>query len=124
VDPDTALVTALAARAVREHEERPSSGAPVEAELFLQQVETQTPPCATLDELEREVRRSRRAVCEAAEAAGAAAAALGVPVLMEEDSRATRQPRYLRIREEYGEIAASALTCAMHVHVRVADADE
>jgi glutamate---cysteine ligase / carboxylate-amine ligase len=127
VDPDTALVTSVAAEAVRAHDDASKdagSDAAVEAELFLQQVETKTPPCTTLDELERELRHSRRAVCEAAEAAGAAAAALAVPVLMEEDSRVTRQPRYLRIREEYGDIAASALTCAMHVHVSVDTAEE
>ena len=116
VDPDSGELRPVAARAVRAHED-------VEAELFLQQVETQTSPCRSLDDLHREIRSSRRAVCDAAEEAGAAAVAVGVPVLAYEDTEVTRQPRYLRIREEYAEIARSTLACAMHVHVEVGGLD-
>ncbi len=98
--------------------------APVEEELFLHQIETQTPPCSSLTELAREVRRSRRAICESAAAAGAAAVAVGTPVLIDEETAVTPRPRYLRIREEYGELAASALACAMHVHVDVESPEE
>jgi carboxylate-amine ligase len=117
VDPRTGELTAVAAQAVQAH-------ADVEAELFLQQVETHTPPCRSLDELDREIRSSRAAICSAAESAGAAAVAVGVPVLPHDDTVVTREPRYLRIREQYGEIARSALACAMHVHVEVGELDD
>jgi carboxylate-amine ligase len=117
VDPQTGELTAVAEGAVRANPD-------VEAELFLQQVETQTPPCRTLDELDAEIRSSRAAICSAAESVGAAAVAVGVPVLPYDDTVVTREPRYLRIREEYGEIARSALACAMHVHVEVGELDQ
>jgi carboxylate-amine ligase len=122
VDPATGHVTAVAERAVRAGDAE--DGAPVEEELFLHQIETQTPPCSSLEELARELRRSRQAICESAAAAGAAAVAIGSPVLVDEESTVTPRPRYLRIREEYGELAASALACAMHVHVEVDSPEE
>ena len=122
VDPSTGHVTAVAERAVRAGDE--DDAAPVEEELFLHQIETQTPPCSSLTELAREVRRSRQAICESAAAAGAAAVAVGTPVLIDEETAVTPRPRYLRIREEYGELAASALACAMHVHVDVESPEE
>jgi len=45
-------------------------------------------------------------------------------VLPYDDTVVTRRSRYLHIREEYGEIARSALACAMHVHVDVGDLDQ
>ena len=129
VDPDTGLLTAVASRALRAHDARGGPGAqittpdetPVEAELFLQQIETQTPPCASVDELATHLRRGRRATGEAAEAAGAAAVAVATPVLIDTDSTVTPHPRYHRILQEYGELARSSLACATHVHVQVAD---
>ena len=61
---------------------------------------------------------------EAARAAGAAAVATGTAVLVDGDSQVTPKPRYQRIVETYGELARSALACAMHVHVDVADEEE
>lgn len=58
VDPDTGLLTAVASRALRAHADRAGEAvdidvgpAPVEEELFLQQIETQTPPRERLDDL-------------------------------------------------------------------------
>jgi carboxylate-amine ligase len=45
-------------------------------------------------------------------------------VLVDEDDTVTPKPRYLRIHEQYAEVARSALACAMHVHVEVADDEE
>jgi glutamate---cysteine ligase / carboxylate-amine ligase len=123
VDPETGALTAVATEAISASELE--DGPPVEAELFLQQVETQTPPCTSLDDLATELRRSRRAVCEAAEAAGAAAAALAVPVLVDDrETKVTPKPRYLRIRDQYAELVRSSLTCAMHVHVEIDDPEQ
>lgn len=131
IDPDTGLLTAVASRALRAHDDRAARGpylgveeTPVEEELFLQQIETQTPPRVRLDDLARDLQRGRQAVCEAAEAAGAAAVATAAPVLIDTESEVTNKPRYRRIREKYGEIARSSLACAMHVHVDVADPEE
>ena len=127
VDPDTRRLADVAERTIRRASE--DGGDPVEAELFLQQVETQTAPSTDLDELDRLLRRTRQAVCGAAESAGARAVAVGTPVLgkpgqEEPDTDTTRGPRYQLIREQYGELARSALACALHVHVDVDDADE
>ncbi len=125
VDPATGRLTAVQQQAVRLQGE---DDAPVEAELYLQQIETQTPPTTSMRELSSLLRASRRAVGEAAAAAGASAVAVGTPVLVDEAGQAgvtiTPQPRYLRIRQDYGELAQSALACAMHVHVDVDGEEE
>jgi glutamate---cysteine ligase / carboxylate-amine ligase len=59
VDPETGRLTAVAQRALRARAEAEAEdrlelegkfeGSGVEAELFLQQIETTTPPCDTMD---------------------------------------------------------------------------
>ena len=125
VDPATGMLTAVAGHALRAHEERPGEhDAPVEAELFLQQIESQTPPTDDVTEVAGQLAASRRAMGEAARSAGAAAVATGTAVLVDADTRVTPKPRYRRIVEEYGELARTSLACAMHVHVDVTDEDE
>jgi carboxylate-amine ligase len=131
VDPETRRLSPLAVRAVRAHEggaadADPGDGsvAEVENELFLQQIETASPPSDSADEVREHLRRGRRAVGEAAVAAGARAVAMPTPVLADPDERFTPKPRYERIAADYGELARQALVCAMHVHVDVADDDE
>jgi len=135
VDPDTCALTAVSQRAVRAHKHGhdqasvgvqllPDEGPPVEEELFLQQIETATAPCKTLDELEREIRRGRESVGRAAEAAGAVAVAVATPVLFDQATKVTPKPRYEQIFTQFGEIARESLACAMHVHVDVADEAE
>jgi len=120
VDPATGRLAAVAQRAVRAG----GTGAEVEQELFLQQIETSTPPCVSAAELADGLRAGRRAVGESAAAVGARAVAVATPVLPESEERFTPQPRYLRIRAEYGELARQALVSAMHIHVDVGDDDE
>ena len=130
VDPATGCLTAVSRQAVRAHDERMSTpgetaaDAPVEAELFLQQIESQTPPTTSMDELAAHLRESRRAVGEAARAAGAAAVAVATPVLVDGEVTVTPQPRYLQIRQQYAELARSSLACAMHVHVDIDSREE
>ncbi len=119
VDPDTHRLTGLARRAVREHD-----GDGVEEELFRQQIETTTEPAVTADDLGRSIREGRRAVGESAAAAGARPAAMALPALADDGHDITQDLRYQHIRDEYGELAAQSLTCAMHLHVDVVDDEE
>jgi carboxylate-amine ligase len=120
VDPSTGHLTAVAGSAVLANE----TAEEVEQELFLQQIETSTPPCEKADDLVAGVVAGRRAVGRAAAAAGARAVAVATPVLPEQDEDFTPKPRYRRIQQEYGELARQALVCAMHMHVDVEDDEE
>lgn len=149
LDPETGRLTAVATSAIRAHDEASqrievaatdSAGvsdrndnathelaaaeATVEAELFLQQLESHTPPTHELDELRLELGRSRRAMAESAQAAGAAAVAVATPVLVDREASVSPGPRYHRILDEFGELARGSLACAMHVHVEVDQAEE
>ena len=119
VDPGTGRLTAVAEHAVRAND----GGAEVEKELFLQMIETSTPPVTSAEELLEGLRRGRRAVGLAAASAGVRAVAVPTPPLPAE-AALTPTPRYRRIGEVYGELAQEAMVCAMHVHVDVADDDE
>ena len=119
VDPSTGRLTAVSQPAVAAND----TEAEVAQELFLQQIETSTPPCHDAGELLAGLRAGRRAVGEAAAAAGVRAVAMAAPVLPEENEDFTPKERYRKIQTEYGEMARQALVCAMHTHVDV-DSDE
>ena len=116
VDPTTGQLTAVSQSAVLAND----ASEEVEHELFLQQIETSTPPCERAEDLLAGLRAGRRAVGEAAAAAGARAVAMATPVLAEHDEHFTPKSRYRQIQAEYGEMARQALVCAMHMHVDVA----
>ena len=116
VDPTTGQLTAVSQSAVLANEASEEVG----HELFLQQIETSTPPCERAEDLLDGLRAGRRAVGEAAAAAGARAVAMATPVLAEQDEDFTPTSRYRRIQSEYGEMARQSLVCAMHMHVDVA----
>ena len=120
VDPDTRRLASVAEAAVRANE----SDAEVERELFLQMIETSTPPCDRADDLDTSIRAGRRALGSAAAAAGARAVAVAAPVLDDEDGHFTGKPRYRKIAAEYGEMARQGLVSAMHMHVDVTDDEE
>jgi carboxylate-amine ligase len=120
VDPDTGHLKAVSPRAVRAND----TDAEVEHELFLQQIETSTPPCSTAEDLVRGIREGRRAVGRAAAAVSARAVAMPTPVLPEDDEAFTPKARYRKIEAEYGELARGGLVCAMHMHVDIADDHE
>jgi carboxylate-amine ligase len=95
----------------------------LEFELQEQQLEINTRPCVSLDELGREVRRCRAAAAEAAAETGAGLAALGtspVPV----QPLITGKDRYRKMAEEFGVTAYEQLTCGCHVHVDVSSDEE
>ena len=94
----------------------------LEYELQLQQIETNTRPCMTLDDLAGELRQARAAATEAAGRVGVQIAALGtspVPVAPE----TTGKPRYQRMAGAFGLTVQEQLTCGCHVHVQI-DSDE
>ncbi len=98
------------------------AAAELEYELQLQQVETNTQPCVSLDELAGELRRARAGAAEAAGRVGVQVAALGTsPVPVEPET--VGQPRYQRMAEAFGLTAQEQLTCGCHVHVQI-DSDE
>jgi len=95
----------------------------LEYELQLQQVETSTRPCGTLEDLAVELRRARAAAADAAGRVGVQIAALGTsPVPVEPET--VGQPRYQRMAEAFGLTAQEQLTCGCHVHVQVESAEE
>jgi carboxylate-amine ligase len=96
----------------------------VQPELFRQQLETATEPCRDAEDLLAGIRSGRRAAGELAAESGVRAVAMATPVLPEGEPDFAQVPRYLRIGDDYGELARQALVCATHVHVEVADDDE
>lgn len=128
VDPDTGYPTALAATALERAPapragERNTPGGIVEEEFQQEQIETDTRPCRTMDELGAEVRAQRRAAADAARAAGAELVALATSPL-EVAPTVTPKARYRRMVREFGLTAAEQLSCGVHVHVEVASDDE
>jgi carboxylate-amine ligase len=92
-------------------------------ELQQQQLETDTRPCHSLNEVGAELRRWRRAAAHAAERAGAQVAALATSPIAVEPAT-TPEPRYRRMAEEFGLVAQEQLSCGCHVHVAVNSGEE
>ncbi|MGH3510746.1 MAG: carboxylate-amine ligase [Pseudonocardiaceae bacterium] len=120
VDPDSGRALALAAAVLRKAND---GGQPVDeqaltSELTRQQLETNTRPCTSLDEVSAELRRCRRAANEAAGGKGARIAALASSPLATEPSISS-SPRYQRMVDEFGLTAEEQLTCGCHVHVEI-----
>jgi carboxylate-amine ligase len=112
---------AVAAAVLRAAQER--AGGQVAAEFQLEQVETGTQPCVSLNELGVQIRAARQQVAASARAIGVEIAALGtspVPVA----ASLTPSRRYERMAERFGLTAQEQLTCGCHVHVGVASDDE
>jgi glutamate---cysteine ligase / carboxylate-amine ligase len=129
VDPATGEARAAAGAVLRAAAAR-ESGDPgaeppdyLEFELQRQQVEINTSPCQSLDDLAREVTRCRAQAAKAASAAGAGLAALATSPLPVEPV-ITADGRYRRMADAFGLTASEQLTCGMHVHVEVSSADE
>jgi carboxylate-amine ligase len=117
VDPDTGGAVALAEAVTDGGEDAPGS------ELQRQQVETDTVPCTSLDELSDQLRAERRAAADAAARKNCQVVALATSPLAVSPST-TRKDRYLRMAEEYALTAQEQLTCGCHVHVRIESEEE
>ena len=133
VDPTSGHLTAVAQQALQDRGdatfEPPDLGTHladpgVEPELFLQQIETTTPPTSSMNELDRQLRAARREAGRLAEGADAAVVAVPTPVLDEERASLTPKSRYRQIRDHFGELADTSLACAMHIHVSLVDDED
>jgi glutamate---cysteine ligase / carboxylate-amine ligase len=134
VEPDTGRPRAVAGtilRAARQAESgpgAPGAAAPdaaqaLDSEMQLQQLETNTQPCQTLDELGREIRRCRALAAAAAGRAGVQVAALGTsPVVVQPELTDSR--RYQKMADAFGLTAYEQLTCGCHVHVQISSPEE
>jgi carboxylate-amine ligase len=135
VEPDTGRPRALAGTILHtaRQEESGPGGAPgaaapdavqaLDSEMQLQQLETNTQPCHTLDELGREIRRCRALAAAAAGRAGVQVAALGTsPVVVEPEL--TDSSRYRKMADAFGLTAHEQLTCGCHVHVQISSPEE
>jgi glutamate---cysteine ligase / carboxylate-amine ligase len=104
--------------------EAPSTdGAHLVPELKAQQMELGTSVCASLAQVEAQLRHWRGRADAAARAVGARVAALATSPLAVEPVP-TEGERYERMHEEFGLTARELLTCGCHVHVSVEDDDE
>jgi glutamate---cysteine ligase / carboxylate-amine ligase len=117
VEPGTGQPQAVAGTILRA--DRPE----LEAELQEQQLETNSRPCQTLDDLHRDLRRCRASAKDAAERAGARVVALATSPVPVEPSL-VRSDRYERMAEDFGLTAQEQLTCGCHVHVGIDSAEE
>lgn len=98
-------------------------GGHVTAEMQQQQVETDTPPRTSLDDLEKDLALWRELAIRSARDSGAQVLATGtspVPVT----PTPQREERYARMTEQYGITAAEHLISGCHVHVSVESDDE
>ncbi len=92
-------------------------------ELQREQIETDTSPCCTLDELAAQLVERRAIGARAARRMGAEVVALATSPLPVEPSISLDE-RYLRMAELYAMTAQEQLTCGCHVHVSVESEEE
>jgi glutamate---cysteine ligase / carboxylate-amine ligase len=125
VDPDDGRAIAVSSAVLHDVavHGRELAGEALTAELTRQQIETNTRPCTSLEELGSELRRWRRVAAGAAEASGAQVAALATSPLPVAPS-ITPSPRYREMIDKFGLIAGQQLTCGCHIHVEVGSAEE
>ncbi len=92
-------------------------------ELQQQQLETNTRPCHSLEEVDAELRQWRRTAALAAERAGARVVALATsPIAVE--PLVTPELRYRQMVNEFGLTAQEQLSCGCHMHVSVNSDEE
>ena len=101
---------------------RPELGDRVQPELYRSMIETNTPVCTTLAEVRDALRRSRRALIEAAGREGLRIAAAGThPFSSWEDQEVTPKRRYHNLAEDYRQLFREEVVFGCHVHVGIED---
>jgi carboxylate-amine ligase len=92
-------------------------------ELQQEQLETNTKPCRTLDELSAQIRSARSIAAAAAADVGVALVPLATSPLPAEPTIMPSR-RYAEMARRFGLTAAEQLTCGCHVHVAVDSPNE
>ena len=126
VDPSTGRPVPLAADVLGADPRDEDAGVderPVEGELMRQQVEVQTKPCASLNELSDEIAGERATVADLAAGQGVAVAPLATSPV-DVDHVLTAKTRYRRLAERFGPIVEAQLVCGCHLHVVISSRDE
>lgn len=122
LDPHSGALVSVADAALRQVP--PPDRNAVVGELTLSQLETVTPVCTTLAEVDAQVRRLRAVAAAAAEAAGARIAAAGTPPAAQwRDQRFGTAARYRDLVDAQRHLTRDQLIAGLHVHVGVPDRD-
>ncbi|MBW0110638.1 carboxylate--amine ligase/circularly permuted type 2 ATP-grasp protein [Pseudonocardia sp. KRD-182] len=98
-------------------------GAEFAPELQRSLVETNSPVCATLDDLRHHLRRLRATLESAAEPLGLGVVAAGTVPLTHEGDAVSAGARYERMQHEYQLLVSEQHICGAQVHVDVPDRD-
>ncbi|GGP75333.1 carboxylate-amine ligase [Saccharothrix coeruleofusca] len=96
-------------------------GVDLQPELTRVQVESNTPVCRGTRDVREHLLAARSAAAAAALRAGGRLLAVGAPPTGPARQPLTATPRYRRIGQEYGLLAAEHGVCGCHVHVAVPD---
>lgn len=123
VDPDTGEPRAVSRAVLCRAEAAPAGGQALDHEMQQEQVETQTHPCDSLEDLGAELCRWRRSAADSARRTGVEVAAVGTSPVPAQPS-IYPDPRYRWMLAEFGLTAAEQLTCGCHVHVEVSSGEE
>lgn len=116
LDPETGRVVPRAAEVIDEC--RDPGGVVAESMTFM--VETRTPVCQTLDDVDHALRAGRRRVAEVAGRHGALVVASGLsPFGLPSPPAVTAASRYLELARRFPFAMSTNGTCGCHVHVAV-----
>ncbi|MCD4535415.1 glutamate--cysteine ligase [Nocardioides sp. cx-169] len=132
VDPETRLASPRSQQVIKRFREHgkgqrtlPRAATDeLDQELFRHQVETRTDPATDLADTLQQLRLARRTAGEAASDVDLAVVATGVSPTPLTEPQVTRNDRYEDMVQTFGEIARSAGTCGMHVHVAISSDEE
>ncbi len=100
-----------------------SPGPALTTEFKQEQIEVNTRPCETAEDLRAEIVAGRSLADDAARTVGARIAASGTPPLMHTTPTEGDQ-RYSTLSRRFGMVAREQITCGFHVHVSVDSRDE
>jgi carboxylate-amine ligase len=116
LDPRTGAVVPRAAEVIRNCQD----AAGVVAESMTYMVETRTPVCRTLRDVQRSLRTKRRTVADVARGHGALVVASGLaPFGLPDPAAVTNKPRYRELLRRFPRAMSTNGTCGCHVHVAV-----
>ena len=97
-------------------------GDEVRSELQRSQLESGTAVCETLGDLRAELVRLRRGLTAVAEESGCRIAAVGThPFSSWQEVQVTPKAAYVRLEQDYQQLAREQLVCGCHVHVGISD---